>query len=224
MCGCFGNMPTCIYCVLFCFVLFCLYMVTGEQEMMVKETVYGWDIILAFDRRHRRKPSENSVAPVTIRTENHPDTRQDVHLQRRLGRFHNSWGNIAYHSTLYKPPQSKQRLHKRSISSGYVWRQVVITITPTLISILSVTFQQRASAPLGINYTFVLVGASCSLAQIFFQSDLSHRMKMMRDGLAVEIQRSLKIQHKFHSTSSLLNAEVWVQHTAASNSLKPNGN
>jgi len=131
---------------------------------------------------------------------------------------------IVYHSTLYKPPQSKQRFHKRSISSGYVWRQVVITITPTFISILSVTFQQRASAPLGINYTFVLAGASSSLAQIFFQSNLSQRMKMMRDGLAVEIQRSLKTQHGFYSHSSLLNAEVWSQHTATSNPLMSKGN
>jgi len=88
-------------------------------------------------------------------------------------------------------PQSKQRLHKRSISSGYWWRQVVITITPTLIRILSVTFQQRASAPLGINYTFVFAGATSSLARIFFQSNLSHRMEMMRDGLALQIQRGL---------------------------------
>jgi len=113
--------------------------------------------------------------------------------------------NIAYHSTLYKPPQLKQRLHKRSISTGYGWRQVVITITPTLIRILSVTSLQRASAPLGINYTFVLAGDSSSLAQIFFQSDLSHGIKMTRDGLAVEIQRNLKIQQRFYSHTSLLN-------------------
>jgi hypothetical protein len=64
-------------------------------------------------------------------------------------------------------------------------------MTQTLNRILSVSFQQLASAPLGINYTFVLAGAS-SLTQIFFQSNLSHRVKMMRDGMAVEIQRSLK--------------------------------
>ena len=34
MCGCFGNMRTCIYCV-----LYCLYMVTDEQEMIGKEAV-----------------------------------------------------------------------------------------------------------------------------------------------------------------------------------------
>jgi hypothetical protein len=85
----------------------------------------------------------------------------------------------------------------------------------------SVTFQQRSAAPLRINYTFVLAGASSSLAQISFQSNLSHKVKMMREGLAVEIQGSLKFKTGSIHIPSLLKAEVWAQQTVTSNLLKP---
>jgi len=43
MCGCFGNMYTCIYCVLYCFFLHCFVYVCGPGSSVGIATGYGLD-------------------------------------------------------------------------------------------------------------------------------------------------------------------------------------